>query len=1084
MSSSIRYILYLIFMSTMLNAQKVDISFEVFHAQKSYLDIAQQKVEKLKRKGFNCYILNSDDEVSVRCNDSSTLQIMQENINKLQKKGIPFTIIKKETADLKEEHRQSNKLQRAYQLYNKKEYTKAYEIFSKLYKKDKKFEHAYAYSLVLMKLKKYEKALDILSQYKQDKAKLLSKDIAEAYFYKALDHENYTLANKIISKYHLNKDKRLEIPYKKALELFKNKKYAAALKILAPYKNSSVKIKKLYNDILYTKYMDMAWYNVSKNPEKAVKLFKDACKIKKEFDCYNGMMYAYYNQKKYKVSLYLAQKLYAYQADEKLAVMAYNSSMALKDYDEAKEWYSRVSIKNSLSDPNLQNYLVHIDAYIKRSELEKAKSLLSEAVVEYPKEQKLLKREMRIYAAEKRYLQAQKIAKEILYKDPKDNEAKYILALGAFEKKNYKACLSYLETINLKEMYQKNMFYQCKAYDKLRDGAVQNALSVINNVTDKKVIYAFYLDLGKFLEDKNDIKALQAYKKAKELNNESIDAQLAYLFALKKFQQDKKLQTELADAYKHFPKEKKKLDAFALMYSEEKLFQLYKNKKYEECYQYSKTIAPQYKNSNIYRLSGWCAYSMEDYKSAQKAFSAAMQKDQSDFKNLYPYALASAKLHERDSALKTLDKIDTFSSEQEKAELLQLYALLQEQNRAKEFANMIEDEEYRDENLQAINKSYTQLFYENSLSAAFYWQSQAGRDGLNSFDKYIIPVNYDYYDVKNSLHFYIDADIMYLQNEKLNTTAFKDYGLGTYMQENTLDHDSGLMPKVGVDYKNYHFMLGSTPLGSKISPELTALFSTYYTKKNWLGSFKVEQTELDETMLSFVGERAKNSTSEIYWGRVLKRGATVGLHYSSVVDLSLNLSYFPEIYGKNVQTNSEKKAVVIAMYYPAVERLDYMQLGVVGIYDSYDRNENLFTYGHGGYFSPQSFYMAGLFSEFGDHINHDLYYKAKLGVGFETYSVDDAQKFPLHDGIVNSNEIVGGYKENGLDYKAAFQLGYKIDTNFDFISGLSFESFQNYSIHEFTFGFVYRFDKHYNDYNTFYLNHRVDKIIPRYEVAK
>jgi len=1041
----IRYILYLTLISSVVSAEKVNISFEVFHANNSYLDIAKQKLNKLQKKGLSCYIVKDKDDVSVRCNDSHTLQEMQENINRLQNLGIEFVIISSEYKEKHSEYKKPNKLLEGYQAYNKKEYRKAYSIFSKLYESEDNYENAYAYALALMKLHKYERALDVLYKYKQPKARLLYKNIAHTYFYHKLKKKKYREAYNIAKSYHLGKKTELEIPYMQAVNLFEKKEYNSALELLSSYRNKSSKIEKLYNDILYAKFIDRAWSFIDTNPAKALQIFKNACKIKKEFDCYNGMMYAYYNLKKYDVSLYLAEKLYIYKADPKLAEMAFNSSLALKNYREAKIWYLILEDHEDSRD--------------------------------------LLKKKMDLDIAQKDYKSAKKLAERVLEDNPNDSDAKYILALDAFENKNYKECLSLVRDISFTQDYQKDIRYRCQAYDALANGNVERAETTIKKVKNDETLYAFYLDLAKYFEEKDDARALVTYAKAKELSKQ-IDGELAYLYALKNFHKEQKLEDELAYAYKTFPQEKKQLDKFKIMYDKERLFQLYQAKEYEECYAFSKTIETEQKDKDIYTLTGWCAYSSGNYAAAKEAFAQAGKMAKSKNEELYAYALSSAQLHERDDAIKALDQIN-FSNEKEKQQAIGLYADLQDQERAKSLLKTVKNESDRERALQSINKSYTKLLYENSVSAGLYWQAQAGTSGMTTFDKYVIPIDYDYYDASKDMHFYIDADIMYLYNGKLNDVgAYDNYGFATYTQANTLEDDSGLMPKVGLDYKNYHFMIGTTPLGSKISPELTALLSTYFVKNRWLATFKIEQKELDETMLSFVGERAQDGIQEVYWGRVLKRGATVGISYDAAVSLALNLTYFPEIFGKNVQTNSQKKAVVTAIYYPAVDKLDYLQVGAIGIYDSYDKNENLFTYGHGGYFSPQSFFMAGIFTEFGDHLKQDLYYKAKLGVGFETYSVDDAQKFPLHDGVVNSNVIVKGYEENGIDYKLALQLGYKINSNFDLISGISFENFQNYRISEFTFAFVYRFDEHFNDFNTFYLNHRVDHIIPRYEVAK
>jgi len=1088
----IRYILYLLLINSVVSAEKIDISFEVFHAKKTYMDIAKQKLNRLDNEGLSCYIVKlKDEEISLRCNDAHTLQEMQKNINILQKKGISFSIINKKELQKQKKRKYTkkssveNSLQNGYRAYNAKEYARAEQIFANLYRKKSTFENAYAYSLALMQMHKYERALHILQNYREPKARSLYDDIVQSYYYRALESGNYATAYKIAMKYHLPREKQLEIPYMQAVALFQKKEYEKAEKIIAPYRKESKKINKLYNDILYGKAIDKGWSLVKSDPSKAIEEFKAACKIKKDFDCYNGMMYGYYNLKKYKVSRYLAEKLYAYKADQKVAEMAFDSNMALKDYKGAQKWYALLKDKNGVRNPYLDEYFVTIDKDIKEKKYAEAERLVQIVLQYYPNNSRALKRQMRLYVAEKKYLKAQRVAEEILQKNPKDSDAKYVLALKAFEEKNYKECISVLEDENLTQSYQKDMRYRCEAYDRWSDGNLSSAQASIENVKNKQIIYAFYLDLANYYDKKDDERAVTAYKKAQAYAGNSIDNELSYLFALKKFHKDLQLESELKSAYAKFPTESKKLDDFKHMYEKERLFNLYKDKKYKACYDYSKTIDSNHKDVDIYTMAGWCAYSTGNYAAAKVSFSRANALSSQSKKDLYAYALISSKLNDRNSTVNALKQIKMFKDDKERLHVVNLYAAVQDQEQAKTLLPTISDPKVQKAAWKSINKSYTDLIYENSISAGFYLQSQDGEKGLTSFSKYVLPIDYDYYSLQKRIHFYIDSDILHLYNGKLDSLAsFEDYGFGTTQQENTLEYDIGFMPKVGLDVKQYHFMIGTTPLGSKISPELTALLSAYFTKNRWMATIKLEQKELDETMLSFVGERAKDDTQEVYWGRVVKRAATFGISYDAPVNLSLNILYAPEIFGENVETNSEMKAIFTAIYYPVVQDLDYMQIGAIAIYDSYDKNENLFTYGHGGYFSPQSFLMTGVFTEFGEHLDEDLYYKAKLALGFETYSVDDTKKFPLNDGVVDSDAIVEGYNAQGIDYKVALQVGYRINRDLDFISGFSFEKFEDYTTHEFTLAFVYRFGDHFNDYNTFYLNHRVDSIIPRYEVAK
>jgi len=1124
----IQYIFFLLLISIFSQAKEVDLTFEVFQAEKNYMDIAREKAYKLNEKGFDCYILRGKTNLSLRCNDSTTTQEMQNNINLFTEKNIKYTIINRDlsTDTIKnKKYTDPNELYLGYRAYNNKNYKRALEIFRYNYNKKNNFKHAYAYALVLMKFNRYKDALNILKPYKnKPKAKQLYNDITLSYLYGELHQKNYTKAKVLAKRYNL-KSKIFDIDYTNALNLikenkykeansilkpylqthpkanklfinniisiasksYKQKDYKQALSILEPYKNNSKKIKNFYDDIRYNRFLNNGWLFVNSNPTSALVAFKNSCSIKKGYGCYSGMMYSYYNLKEYKTALYLAKKLYNSKPSDELSIIAMRSNLKLKQYDNAKKWYNKIKNKNNITNPYLVEVFLKIDTYIKEKNYLQAQENIYYLKKLYPNNNKILVKEMQLYMAQKQYDKAQEIAKEILKTDRNSSDARYTLAIYEFENQNYATCSSVLRGIKLTQTYQKDMLYKCDAYDAVTNKDMKKAIKDIDKIKNDEVRFVFYLDVGDMFTSIDDPHAIESYKQAKKYKQDDIDIEMVYLYSLKKFTKYKELDNELIFAFTKFPSEKKKLTKFKNAYEKERLYGYYKNKKYQQCYEYSEKIDNNIKTREIYRLGAWCAYSAKKYKKAKEKFAKANLLFGDDTKDIYAYALTTYKLGEYQRATQALDRIKDVDDEKEKLLIANLYTDLQKQQKAKEVLITLNSSPQKDEAFVNINKSHTKLSYENSASIGMFYQSQVGRDAKNQFDKYMVPIDYDYYDRNNDLHLYFDGDLMYLYNGSLgtNSNSYLDYGFGTTTQKDAISNDVGFMPKIGIDYKNVRARIGTTPIGAKISPELTWLLSGYLNSGNWTGSLKFEQKEVDETMLSFVGETAQEGTYEKDWGRVVKRGGELGISYDSLINLSLNLAYYPEIFGKNVENNNEMKATLVAIYYPKVEDISYLQVGAIGVYDSYDKNSNLFTYGHGGYFSPQEFFLGGFFAQLGDIIDRDFYYQARFALGFEEYKVDNAKKFPLKDGVINSNAIEMGYRDGGVDYQAAVQLGYQINKHFDFISGISLEHFNDYSTQQASFALLYRFNKRlYTPFNSFYLNHRVNQIIPRYEIAK
>jgi len=1037
---------------------------------------------------------------------------------------------------------------------NKKNYTKAAKIFEYYYNKENTYEHAYAYSLALLKLGENEKAMAIVKPYiGRTKAKKLYEDIASTYMYNALNKKEYDRAHEIVDKYQ-NKSKKLHtlinrqevddalmakeytkaetlakkyhfeqksfnIAYMKALAFINKKEYDNANNVLAPYiatkrkarnlymdniisiasfsyakknykealdklepyKNDSVKVHALYNDILYNRSLDNGWKFVDKEPKSALTAFREACRIKTEYNCYSGVMYSYYNLQKYDKSLYLANSLYRTKPSDELSTMAMRSSLRMKDYKEAKIWFERTKNKKGLTSPYLLETFLTIDDYTKAKEYDKAHNIVDYLKGIYPQNTEILKREMQLYVLEQKYDKAHNVAQEILLLDKNSVEAEYTLAFYEFQHQDYAGCTQRLEDVNMTEEYEKNLYYRCSAYEDVSNKDMNNAeIAIQKVVNDDAIKEAYYYDVGDMYKSIGDERAVTAYENARSYGSQSIDTEFLYMYTLKDFKKYKSLDKEIASAYRKYPNKHKDLDTFRQNYEKERLYGYYVNKEYTECSEYADMIEINQNDRDIYKMGGWCSYALGEYTHAKEKFAESNLRFGENNEDIYAYALAAYNNGQEKKAKEALGRIKVIDNEKEAYLIAELYMNIQENASAKAILLKLAKSDKREEMLRRLNKNYSQTIYDSSLSAGVYYQSQTGLEGKSKFEKNVIPLDYDYYNKKHQFHIYFDGDVMYLYNGYLKGkgNSMKAFGLGTTSQHQPLATDMGFMPKLGIDYKYIRAEIGSTPIGAKIVPELTWLFAGYIPYNNWSIALKIEQQEIEETMLSLVGERAVNRTQEVNWGRVLKRGVEGSINYSGVLDFTLSLTYNPDIFGLNVENNSEEKATFLAIYHPELEDIAYTDVGLILAVDSYEKNSNLFTYGHGGYFSPKQFFLGSLYTKFGDILNKDWYYQAKLGLGFEGFIVEDTYKFPLQDGIMNSTQLETGYRNFGIVYKIAGQVGYKINDNIDFISGISLEQINGYKTQQASFAFVYRFNKTKKpSLNSFSLNHRVEKIL-------
>jgi tetratricopeptide (TPR) repeat protein len=69
----------------------------------------------------------------------------------------------------------------------------------------------------------------------------------------------------------------------------------------------------------------------------------------------------------------------------------------------------------------------------------------------------------------------------------------------------------------------------------------------------------------------------------------------------------------------------------------------------------------------------------------------------------------------------------------------------------------------------------------------------------------------------------------------------------------------------------------------------------------------------------------------------------------------------------------------------------------------YSNNDNFFTYGHGGYFSPQAYYLANVPFSFAGRYGPNIHYNAVAAFGVEAFQQDSAPYFPLDTALQVAN---------------------------------------------------------------------------------
>jgi Flp pilus assembly protein TadD len=294
-------------------------------------------------------------------------------------------------------------------------------------------------------------------------------------------------------------------------------------------------------------------------------------------------------------------------------------------------------------------------------------------------------------------------------------------------------------------------------------------------------------------------------------------------------------------------------------------------------------------------------------------------------------------------------------------------------------------------------------------------RTKTGDAGLSRLTEWTVPTGYSW---ASSDGWRLGAVIApsFLSSGKAPNTPYA----GSYYaqvsgspQRNSLITDTTVYtPSLSLDMEGpYHmrFEAGTTPMDGPISirPTGDASIST----PTW--EFSVHQKSVSESILSWVGQRDPYGSKP--WGRVLRSGAQGAYVFTPAENWFLSLGGGADyIWGENVADNSGVSGNASAgRTFKVVD--NELALGVFGSLKHFDRNLNFFTYGNGGYYSPDLLFIAGPFVRFRSPECQTYWYDLEGSVGYMYERTASASKYPV-TGASTFNLTSGQLSELGGSY--------------------------------------------------------------------
>ena len=260
---------------------------------------------------------------------------------------------------------------------------------------------------------------------------------------------------------------------------------------------------------------------------------------------------------------------------------------------------------------------------------------------------------------------------------------------------------------------------------------------------------------------------------------------------------------------------------------------------------------------------------------------------------------------------------------------------------------------------------------------------------------------------------------------------------------------------VGFGYQGQAFAadIGSTPFGFEITNLVGGLSWVPKLGRNGRFILAGERRAVTDSLLSYAG--VEDPATGDRWGGVTRTGGRLGLTFDNgPLGLYGDLGFY-HYDGHNVADNQSVEASLGGYLRPIREDGRELKTGVNVRYMSFDENLSKFTYGHGGYFSPQDYVSLSFPIEYSEDYRRWTW-SATFAPGFQSYSSDAAAFFPTlaeeqfwMEILASSGVIDSAYyaaeSESGFGVNLGAGLDYRLSPGLKLGTRLGYDTFGDYS---------------------------------------
>ncbi|RJR14527.1 MAG: hypothetical protein C4581_13880 [Nitrospiraceae bacterium] len=434
---------------------------------------------------------------------------------------------------------------------------------------------------------------------------------------------------------------------------------------------------------------------------------------------------------------------------------------------------------------------------------------------------------------------------------------------------------------------------------------------------------------------------------------------------------------------------------------------------------------------NLYSITGEQHYKENNYKQAEYFLLKALEIKPQDPNNRTLLAWTYFRQEKYDSAVRLFNELYMADKSTESAGNLMLaFDKLPGDEQAKLLSGLQGDlapvllkmaADRRYDNNAPMTASYIYngegTCYENCKSPVVgfsgYYRNKTGDSGLSRLTELSIPLSF-HLPVRAGREWVFSVTHVYLDSGDAPSDVYAGHYF-RYIHDSSSKQrhltDSVMVYEPEIRYRSEgqiekEFMLGTTPLNGHIDP-LPRFMGKITRKDQWF--IQLHQESVRESILSYTG--LEDPYSDKKWGRVLKTGAGAGITFAlaSPYWVSLDAGY-DHYWGKNVVKNYSVSGNISAGRTDSILNGE-ANTGLFITSRHFNRNTAFFTFGHGGYFSPDRFFIAGPFFRYKTEACSDFWFDGEVSAGYMYFRTEDA---PHYHKVVDSASLLNSAAQTDL----------------------------------------------------------------------